>query len=47
VQDPELGRSLIASGMVHDAKVDDRGVRFRLALTTLTFPLRERIVDDA
>ena len=47
VNDPELGKSLVELGMVHDVEVEDSRVRFTLALTTLTCPLRERIVDDA
>ena len=47
VNDPELGKSLVELGMVHDVEVEDSGVRFTLALTTLACPLRERIVDDA
>jgi Mrp family chromosome partitioning ATPase len=47
VQDPELGRSLVELGMVHDVQVEDARVRVTLALTTLACPLRERIVDDA
>ena len=47
VNDPELGKSLVELGMVHDVEVEDSAVRFTLALTTLACPLRERIVDDA
>jgi Mrp family chromosome partitioning ATPase len=47
VQDPELEKSLVELGMVHDVQVDDGVVRFTLALTTLACPLRDRIVDDA
>jgi Mrp family chromosome partitioning ATPase len=47
VNDPELGKSLVELGMVHDVEVEDGQVRFTLALTTLACPLRERIVDDA
>ncbi len=47
VNDPELGRSVVELGMVHDITVDGRVVRFTLALTTLSCPLRERIVGDA
>ena len=47
VNDPELGKSLVELGMVHDVEVEDSQVRFTLALTTLACPLRERIVDDA
>jgi Mrp family chromosome partitioning ATPase len=47
VQDPELGKSLVELGMVHDVQVDDGVVRFTLALTTLACPLKDRIVNDA
>ena len=46
VDDPELGKSLVELGMVHDVAVEDGRVRLTLALTTLACPLRERIVDD-
>jgi len=47
VNDPELGKSLVELGMVHDVKVEDGGVSFTLALTTIACPLKDRIVDDA
>jgi ATP-binding protein involved in chromosome partitioning len=47
VQDPELGKSIVELGMVHDVEVGERRVRFTLALTTLACPLRDRIVADA
>lgn len=47
VDDPELGNSIVDLGMVHDVEIDDDVVHFTLALTTLTCPLRERIVEDA
>jgi Mrp family chromosome partitioning ATPase len=47
VDDPELGKSLVELGMVHDVAIEDGRARFTLALTTLACPLRERIVDDA
>ena len=47
VNDPELGKSLVELGMVHDVEVEDGNVCFTLALTTLACPLKERIVDDA
>jgi len=47
VNDPELGKSLVELGMVHDVEVDDGLVRFTLALTTIACPLKERIVADA
>jgi Mrp family chromosome partitioning ATPase len=47
VQDPELGKSLVELGMVHDVQVEDGVVHFTLALTTLACPLKDRIVNDA
>jgi Mrp family chromosome partitioning ATPase len=47
VNDPELKKSLVELGMVHDVEVESGTVRFTLALTTLACPLRERIVGDA
>ncbi len=47
VQDPELGKSLVELGMVHDVEIEDARVRFTLALTTLACPLKERIMNDA
>jgi Mrp family chromosome partitioning ATPase len=47
VQDPELDKSLVELGMIHDVRVDDGEVEFTLALTTMACPLRENIVDDA
>jgi Mrp family chromosome partitioning ATPase len=46
VQDPALGKSIVELGMVHGVEVDDGVVRFTLALTSLTCPLRENIVED-
>jgi Mrp family chromosome partitioning ATPase len=47
VQDPELGKSLVELGMVHDVEIEEASVRLTLALTTLACPLKERITDDA
>ena len=47
VNDPELGKSLVELGMVHDVEVEGGRVSFTLALTTISCPLKERIVDDA
>jgi Mrp family chromosome partitioning ATPase len=47
VQDPELGKSLVELGMVHDVQVEDEIVRFTLALTTMACPLKDRIVNEA
>ena len=47
VNDPELDKSLVELGMVHDVVVADDRVSFTLALTTMACPLKDRIVDDA
>lgn len=47
VLDPELQKSVVELGMVHDVTVEDGSVHFTLALTTLACPLREQIVEDA
>ena len=47
VNDPELNKSLVELGMVHDVEVEDGRVSFTLALTTLACPFKERIVADA
>ncbi len=47
VLDPELDKSLVELGMVHDVAVEGGMVRFTLALTTLACPLKDRIVDEA
>jgi len=47
VEDPELRKSIVDLGMVHDVKVENGAVHFTLALTTLACPLKDRIVEDA
>ena len=47
VQDPELRKSLVELGMVHDVQVDGDAVRFTLALTTMACPLKDSISGDA
>jgi Mrp family chromosome partitioning ATPase len=47
VLDPELGKSIVDLGMVHDVEIEGGVVRFTLALTTLACPLRERMMADA
>jgi Mrp family chromosome partitioning ATPase len=47
VEDPELGRSIVDLGMVHDVEIENGVVEFTLALTTLACPLRERMMDEA
>lgn len=47
VNDPELNKSLVELGMVHDVEIDGGRVSFTLALTTIACPLKDRIVGDA
>ncbi len=47
VQDPELGRSLVAAGMIHDVRVEDGTVAFTLELTSAACPLRDALRDAA
>jgi Mrp family chromosome partitioning ATPase len=47
VMDPELGRSLVALGMIHAVEIQAKRVTFELALTTLACPLRDRIMAEA
>jgi len=47
VMDPELNRSIVELGMVHDLAFEDRRVTFTLALTTMACPLRGQMSDDA
>jgi Mrp family chromosome partitioning ATPase len=47
VNDPELGKSLVELGMVHDVMIENDRVSFTLALTTMACPLREHMMDDA
>ena len=47
VMDPELDRSIVDLGMVHDLELNDGVVRFTLALTTLACPLRGQMKQDA
>jgi ATP-binding protein involved in chromosome partitioning len=43
VQDPELGRSLVAAGMIHDVRIDGGAVTFTLELTSAACPLRDAL----
>jgi Mrp family chromosome partitioning ATPase len=47
VMDPELHRSIVDLGMVHDLEYEDGTVRFTLALTTIACPMRQQMQDDA
>ncbi|HDQ71863.1 MAG TPA: iron-sulfur cluster carrier protein ApbC [Chloroflexi bacterium] len=47
VNDPELGKSLVELGMIHDVDVTGDKASFTLALTTMACPLKESIVNDA
>ena len=47
VDDPELRKSLVELGMVHDVSVAEGHVSFTLALTTMACPLKDSIVADA
>ncbi|MDH7486582.1 MAG: iron-sulfur cluster assembly protein [Anaerolineae bacterium] len=47
VIDPELKRSLVELGMVHDVHAQDGKVSFTLALTIPECPLKDQIVAEA
>lgn len=47
VMDPELNRSIVDLGMVHDLSFSDGVVTFTLALTTMACPLRGQMQQDA
>jgi Mrp family chromosome partitioning ATPase len=47
VVDPELKRSLVDLGMVHNIQIEESRVGFTLALTTLACPLKNEIVANA
>jgi ATP-binding protein involved in chromosome partitioning len=47
VMDPELNRSIVDLGMVHDLAFEEGVVTFTLALTTMACPLRASIQQDA
>jgi ATP-binding protein involved in chromosome partitioning len=47
VKDPELNQSIVELGMVRDLRITDGRVVFKLALTALGCPFKERIVGDA
>lgn len=43
VLDPELGRSLVAAGMIKNVHIQGGDVSFTLELTSPTCPLRNRL----
>ncbi|MHB1294875.1 MAG: Mrp/NBP35 family ATP-binding protein [Anaerolineae bacterium] len=47
VMDPELNRSIVDLGMVHDLTFEGGVVSFTLALTTMACPLRNQMQSDA
>jgi ATP-binding protein involved in chromosome partitioning len=47
VQDPELGRDLVALNMVQDVKIDGGAVSFKVVLTTPACPLKAYIEREA
>jgi len=47
VMDPELHRSIVDLGMVHDLVLEDGRATFTLALTTMACPLKAKMQDDA
>jgi ATP-binding protein involved in chromosome partitioning len=47
VKEPELGRSLVALGMVKDIKIDNGSVGFTIVLTTPACPLTDVMDKDA
>jgi len=47
VMDPELDRSIVDLGMVHDLAYEDGRVTFTFALTTLACPLKAQMQGDA
>lgn len=47
VLDPELGKSIIELGMVRDLQIADNRVAFTLALTNLSCPFKDRMVNES
>lgn len=47
VDDPELGKDLVALKMIHDIKIEGGDVNFTLILTTPACPLKDKIKKDA
>nr|HID14701.1 iron-sulfur cluster assembly protein [Anaerolineae bacterium] len=47
VKHPESGRSLMELGMIRDIRVDDRQVRFTVALPFMNVPIKDQIVSEA
>ncbi|PKO13236.1 MAG: ATP-binding protein [Chloroflexi bacterium HGW-Chloroflexi-10] len=47
VQDPELGRDLVALNMIRDLKIKEDSIAFTLVLTIAACPLRHHMAEDA
>ncbi len=47
VMDPDLNKSIVELGMVHDVALKNGVVTFTLALTTMACPMRQRMQQDA
>jgi Mrp family chromosome partitioning ATPase len=47
VLDPELGQSIVDLGMVRDLQIADGKVSFTMALTNLSCPFKDRMVNSA
>ncbi len=47
VLDPELGKCIIELGMVRDLQIADNRVAFTLALTNLSCPFKDRMVNES
>lgn len=46
VNDPDLGQSLIALGMIENIEIEDKKVKFDLVLTTPACPMKKKMSDD-
>ena len=45
--DPDLNKSIVELGMVHDVALKNGVVTFTLALTTMACPMRQHMQQDA